>query len=586
LGMVLWMSAGIQAGALVIPDAGWVAEPSPMASEWAEPGGRMRVFASQYPKSFNYYLDNNVFSSKLFGYQFESLVGRNGFTLEPEPGLAERVEVSDDKKTFTFTLDADARWSDGSPITADDVIWTYAAVMNPEHLTGPHKVGLDRFEPPVKMDERTVEFTAKEVHWGNLWAVGGMSILPSHWWKNQEFNRVNFECPVVSGPYEISELNEPSSVTLRKREDYWAREDPRLQGVSNFDRIEFLFYPERDLAFDNFRAGNFDVFAVYTARRWASETSGAAFDNNWIIKQGINNSQPIGFQGFAMNLRREKFKDVRVRKALAHLLDRERMNATIMFNQYQLTASYFPDLYPEGNPHPLIEFNVDKARNYLREAGWEVNQDGRLAKDGKLFTINFLSRSADADRFLLIYREALDQVGIQLKIDRKDWSAWAKDMDEYNFDMTWAAWGAGVFKDPESMWHSKYKDQPSGNNITGFSSGRVDQKIERIKDEFDVEKRHEVVKEIDAILAEQVPYILLWHTDYVRLLYWNRFGTPDHVLTKYGNESSSEFLWWTDPDLSADLSAARANGEKLPPRPARIEFEQVFQGTQSTEPLR
>ncbi len=582
----VWLSAGLQAEALVIPEEGWVPEPSPMASEWAEPGGRMRVFASQYPKSFNYYLDNNVFSSKLFGYQFESLIGRNGLTLEPEPGLAERVEVSDDKKTFTFMLDADARWSDGTPITADDVIWTYEAVMNPEHLTGPHKVGLDRFEPPVKLDEHTVVFTAKEVHWGNLWAAGGMSILPSHWWKDQDFNRVNFEFPVVSGPYEISRLNEPSSVTLQKREDYWAREDPRLLGVSNFERIEFLFYPERDLAFDNFRAGNFDVFAVYTARRWASETSGGAFDDNWIIKQGINNSQPIGFQGFAMNLRREKFKDVRVRRALAHLLDRERMNATIMFNQYQLTASYFPDLYPEGNPNPLIEFNVDKARDYLRQAGWEVNAAGRLAKDGAVFTINFLSRSADADRFLLIYREALEQVGIQLRIDRKDWSAWAKDMDEYNFDMTWAAWGAGVFKDPESMWHSKHKDQPSGNNITGFYSEEVDEKIDAIKAEFDVEKRHEAVKEIDAILAEQVPYILLWHTDYVRLLYWNRFGTPDHVLTKYGNESSSEFLWWTDPDLNADLGEARASGKKLPPRPALIEFEQVFQDPTRTEALR
>jgi len=545
----------------------------------------MRVFASQYPKSFNYYLDNNVFSGKLFGYQFESLITRNGLSLEPEPALAESVTVSDDKKVFTFTLDPDAKWSDGKPILAEDVIWTYKAIVNPENLTGPHKVGLDRFDPPVQLDERTVQFTAKEVHWANLWAAGGLVILPSHWWKKQDFNQVNFEFPVTSGPYRITQLNEPNSVVLEKRDDYWDADDPRREGLNNFDNIEFLFYPERDLAYDNFRAENFDVFAVYTARRWASETDGKAFQNNWTVKQAVRNANPIGFQGFAMNMRREKFQDVRVRKALAHLLDRNRMNATLMFNQYELTASYFPDLYPEGNPNPLIEFDVEKSRELLNEAGWVVNEKGNLSKDGEEFTINFLTRSATADRFLLIFREALEQVGIQLTIDRKDWSAWAKDMDEYNFDMTWAAWGAGVFKDPESMWHSKYKDQPSGNNITGFSNEEVDLKIDSIKDEFDVEKRHAVVREIDAILAEEVPYILLWHIDYVRLLYWNRFGMPDQVLTKYGGEGAAEALWWSDPALEADLEAAQATDKKLPGKPSVIDFEEVFQGEGLSEPL-
>ena len=150
--------------------------------------------------------------------------------------------------------------------------------------------------------------------------------------------------------------------------------------------------------------------------------------------------------------------------------------------------------------------------------------------------------------------------------------------------MTWAAWGAGVFKDPESMWHSKYKDQPSGNNITGFSSPEVDAKIDSIEAEFDVEKRHQVVREIDAILVEETPYILLWNIDYVRLLYWNKFGTPNFVLTKYGIESASEGLWWDDPAISADLKAARTSGEKLPGKPAIVNFEAIFQG--AVEPLR
>lgn len=582
--LILFPASFLFAESLVIPSVDWEPEPSPQASEWAEPGGRMRIFAAQYPKSFNYYLDTNVFSSKLFGLQFESLIGRNGLTLEPEPGLAERVEVSDDKTTFTLTLDPEAVWSDGTPVSADDVVWTWNAVMEPTHLTGPHKVGLSRFDPPVKLDDRTVQFTAKVIHWNNIWTIGGMTILPSHWWKDQEFNKVNFEFPVVSGPYRIKRLNEPNSVLLEKRQEYWAAEDPRGEGLSNFDELEYFFFPERNLAFENFEAGNIDLFAVYTARRWAAETDGDAYQKNWIVKQGVANSNPVGFQGFAMNMRREKFQDVRVRKALAHLLDRERMNATLMFNQYALTASYFPDLYPEGNPNALIPFDVEAARALLAEAGWTVNVDGNLEKDGKIFAINFLTRSATADRFLLIYREALAEVGITLNIDRKDWSAWAKDMDEYNYDMTWAAWGAGLFKDPESMWHSKHRDQPSGVNITGFADPEVDRLIESIQEEFDVEKRHEVVRTIDAMLVDQVPYVLLWHTDIVRLLYWNRFGMPDHVLTKYGSENVAESLWWEDLDMAADLEAARESGEKLPGKPVRVVFDEVFSG--AAEPMR
>jgi microcin C transport system substrate-binding protein len=253
------------------------------------------------------------------------------------------------------------------------------------------------------------------------------------------------------------------------------------------------------------------------------------------------------------------------------------MNATLMFNQYALTASYYPDLYPEGNPNPLIPFDVEKARSLLAEAGWTVNAEGKLEKNGKPFVINFLTRSATADRFLLIYREAMEEVGITLNIDRKDWSAWAKDMDEYNYDMTWAAWGAGIFKDPEAMWHSKHVDQPSGINISGFADPKVDEMIESIKEEFDVEKRHAVVREIDAILAEQVPYVLLWHTDIVRLLYWNKFGTPDHVLTKYGSENAAEGLWWEDLDMAADLEAAQESGEKLPGKPMKVVFEEAFE---------
>ncbi len=578
-------SAGVGAQSMVIPPEGWEPTPSPQASEWAEPGGKMRIAASQFPKSFNYYLDTTVTSSSIFSYLYDTLLTSNGLTMKPEPSLAEKVEVSEDKKTFTVYLDPDAKWSDGKPITAEDVIWTYDAILKDEHLTGPHKVGLQRFDRPEKLDERTIRFVAKQVHWLNLREIGGMQVLPSHWWKDQEFNEVNYVFPVVSGSHRIKHLNEPDLLVLERREEYWAADDPRSEGLGNVDELEFFFFPDQNLSFDNFRAGKFDVFAVYRARRWSKETQSEAFQKNWIVRQGIHNDNPIGFQGFAMNMRREPFDDLRVRKALGHLLDRRRMNATIMFNQYAMTPSYFPDLYPEGNPNPLVEFNVEKARALLEEAGWKANENGKLEKDGTLFEIKFLTRAASSDQFLIIYREALEQVGIELSIVRKDWASWTEDMDNHNYDMTWAAWGGSVFRDPEAMWSSEFKNQKSGINITGFGNEKVDALIKQSKTEFDIEKRTQLLKEIDAILVQEMPYILLWHIDYVRLLYWNKFGTPDAVLTRYGDERSTQGLWWIDLDMSDDLEAAKENGEKLPPRPADVYFHKIFDGPTLTEPM-
>lgn len=561
------------------PEAGWQPAPSPLASEFAEPGGKISLFASQFPKSFNYQIDNNVFSREIFRLMFETLLDTDPITLEDRPGLAARWEISEDKKTFTFHLDPRARWSDGKPITAEDVVWSFEAVKDPNHLTGPLQSLLRRLVRIEALDEKSVAIHADEVHWKNLLACSAFRILPKHWWKDQDFNKVNFEFPVVSGPYRLGQVSEPHFARMEKRADYWRADDPSVTGLLNFDTVEYRFYPQNDVAFESFKKGEFDSFAVYTSSQWVRETSGERFDKNWIVKQSIHNYDPVSFQGFAMNLRREPYNDKRVRKALAHLLDRKRMNQTIMFDQYALTSSYWPDLWDEEHPNPNVEteFDVEKARALLAEAGWKVNpSSGKLEKNGKPFVMNFLTRDPTTTKFLLVYEEALKDVGIELKIDQKDWAAWANDMDEYNFDITWAAWGASPIKDPEGMWDSAAADLKAGNNITGFKNAEVDALIEQTREVFDVAKRHEIIRKIDQILFEETPYILLWHIDYVRLLYWNKFGMPDHVLGKYSDEWAAVDYWWHDPLQAADLEAARSSGATLPAPPRDVYFDQVF----------
>ncbi|MEM6279667.1 MAG: ABC transporter substrate-binding protein, partial [Verrucomicrobiota bacterium] len=242
------MFSGQIVSAQSFPEEGWEDNPLPLASEFAEPGGKISMFASQYPKSFNYHIENNVLAREFFRLMFEQLLTTDPVTLEDRPGLAAKWEISEDKKSFTFHLDPEAKWSDGKPITADDVVWSFEAVKNPEHLTGSLQTVMKRLTKIEKIDEDSVVIHAEEVHWKNLMAASAFYIMPKHWWEGQDFNKVNFEFPVVSGPYALGEVKEGVFARLEKREDYWNAEAPSREGLQNFDTIEFRFYSQRDIA--------------------------------------------------------------------------------------------------------------------------------------------------------------------------------------------------------------------------------------------------------------------------------------------------------------------------------------------------
>lgn len=570
----MWSVAVVRAEE-VFPREGWQEAPNPLASEFAEKGGMLVAYMGPYPKSFNYYLDQNVMSAELFGQFYETLMTQHPVTLDMEPMLAERCVLGDDRKTFTFHMNPLAKWSDGEPVTAEDVRWTFEAVMDPKNLTGPHKIGLERFDPPTVVDEATIRFVAKEEHWENLLTLAGLQVLPKRAFAGRDFNLQNFEFPVVSGPYRLGEIREGLHVSLERRPDWWAGGLPRFQQVANFDVLRFRFFEEPDNAFEAFKKGELDVFPVRAAHAWANQTCGEKFDRNWIVKQEIENQKPIGFQGIALNLRRPPLDDARVRRALAHLYHREKMNETLMYRAYFLHRSYFEDLYDAARPcaNELIAFDKDQARALLAEAGWAADPaTGLLAKDGRSLRLRYLSRGSTDDKFTAIFQEDLKDVGIELVVDKKDWAAWTKDMDEYHFDLTWAAWSAGLFKNPESMWSSKEADRPSGQNIAGYQNAEVDALIDAQRAEFDVQKRHGIVRRIDAILAKDLPYILLWNLNYERLLWWNKFGAPDAPLGKFGDERSVHAYWWFDRDAAADLAHAMKTGRALPARPARAVY--------------
>ncbi len=563
--------AAAESSGEMFPVSGWQDLPDPLASEDATPGGAITFHLSQEPSSFNNYLDSFNSTRLLFEMMYESLLKLDSVTIDDRPNLASKWSISADKKTFTFWIDPRARWSDGRPVTAHDVKATFDAIMaSPRTAPRVCSPALRR-----RWCRRTHRLHCETGPLANR-AASALCHLPSTCWTTPN-RRPSLQVSVTSAP--IASASAKRAIHHHdKRQDWWQHDLPRQRNKYNFDSIKFKFFAQRTNALEAFKKGEIDIYAVYTSRIWWRRYA-AKFEKT--DRQATHlNRRPQGFQGFVLNMRREPYTDARVRRALGHLLDREKMNRLLMYNVYQMQRSYFGDLFTADHPtpNPYVDYNVDKARTLLQEAGWAVNpKTGKLEKDGVPFVIHFLGRSASFNRFLAIYSEGLKQVGIDLKIDMKDLAAWAKDVDAFNFDMTLQNWGAALKRDPEQLWSSAEADRKTSSNIPGFKHPRVDALIEQQRTIFDVNKRNEIYREIDGLIFQEYPYLLLWNADHVRLLYWNKFGTPDWVLDKYYNEYAALKYWWLDEDARDDLEAAQADGESLPRKPLDVKFDVLFE---------
>jgi len=547
----------------------------PVAVEGAKPGGSYATWAGEFPKSLNMWLDYNSFSAQVSGLMFETLVEMHSTKDEPVGILAESWEISPDKKTYTFKIHPAAKWSDGKPVTAEDVQFYYDVMMNPKNLTSLWRVDLSRFARPEIIDDKTIRITAQEPHWKNFWTAAGFFAFPKHAWKDVDFNAQNLEFPVVSGPYALGEVKTNRSIQLKRRADWWGRVRRYNANKYNFDFINFKAMEDRSKALEVLKKEEFDAYAVYTAKIWAQDTHFPQVEKNWIVRQRIFNKDPKGFQGFALNLRRPVMQDLRVRQALALLLNRELMNDKLMFNQYFLLNSYFPDLYPDNqNPEvPLTKYDPEKARALLKEAGWQVGPDGLLARDGQPFKVTILHMGSDL-RHLNIYIQDLKAVGIDAAIDLVSQSTFTKRVDNHDFDMIWSNWEGSRLRDPESMWSSKQADEVATQNYCGVKDEEIDRLIEQQKTEMDASKRNEILKKIDARLIALSPYVLMWQSGSVRLLYWNKFGTPKNVLGKFGDERGAIEYWWADSEKEKALEEARKNNASLPKQPDEIRYQE------------
>jgi microcin C transport system substrate-binding protein len=504
---------------------------------------------------------------------FDGLVGLHPTRNEPVGILADRWEISADKVTYTYHLNPASTWSDGTPVTSADFQFYYDTIMNPKHLTSLFRVGLSRFSRPEIIDDKTFLIRAKEVHWSNFWEASSMFAFPKHLWQEQDFNSINFEFETVTGPYQIYDIKTNRSISLQRRGDWWGRSQAFNQHKYNFDYLVFRSLADRVKALELLKRGDFDLYPIYTARIWAQQTQFSQVKKNWVIRQEVYNQEPKGYQGFAINMRKAPFDNRNLRIALTHLLNREMMQEKIMFNAYFLLNNYYPDLYPENkNPDaPFYGYNPEQARTLLKEAGWEVNSQGILEKDGTPLKVVLLYHGTPLPQ-LTIYIEDLRQVGIDASIEIVSLATYRKRLDQHEFDLAWQNWGATRLRNPEAAWSSKTADDIATQNISGVRDPLIDRLIEQQKTILVLDDRNKIVKQIDKRLTEIVPYVLLWQSDKHRLLYWNRFGTPKYILDKYNREESALVYWWLDPEKADQLNAAMRENLTLPAEPEVIRY--------------
>lgn len=690
----------------VFPGPDYVEEPDPYASPYAEVGGVLNYAGTTSPQSLNCFLDNNTFSHMVFGLLYPTLLGADAVTDELAPGIAKQWEISDDKQTFTFTLDERAVWSDGNSVTAKDVKKTFDTIKNP-YCSNPYLVILSEISCPEILDEKTagdkarvLRFQASEVHWQNIYKIGAnIYIMPYRLIEAEEakvkaskdaerfneesqkeaaatadmyaqiqasaknlrekgalpeetlkkiddfvatikynarelpvftaflknlkeqdvlaslneqlatysvsskkfndriiwdasrlyelkinaaaFKNLCFEFPIVGGPYRLEKHDPGKEIVLKRRANWWVFNTIGGKGVYNFDTINIRFFLSHDNALEAFKKGEVDIIAIYSARQWEKETTGDKFYKNWIVKQKISNLSAVGFQGVVMNMRKYPYNDIRVRKALAHLFDTRRMVNDLMYNAYDIYGSYFEDLYDDPEYAHLrpkhIEFDIDEAYRLLTEAGFKINHEtGKMMMpNGEPFVIDMLINQKSSETFLAVYKNALLRLGIEMKITLVDFGAWMNKTGNLDFEVTNCAFSGSILRDPEPMWHSRHKETKMGVNRAGYANPEADKLMEAMKTEFSLAERNKMLRKVDKMLTDDVPYILSWYIRASRLLYWNKFGTPSNVLGKRGDEMSIPSYWWYDNDSAAELEYAMEHDLPLPARDPNPTFKET-----------
>ncbi len=512
------------------------------------------------------------------GYIYDTLTEASADEAFTRYGLlAETMEMPEDRSWIVFNLRPEARWHDGEPVTADDVIFTFESLR--KYGTPQFRFYYASVDKVEKLGPKSVKFTFKPGENRELpLIVGEMTILPKHYWDKRDVSKTTLEPPLGSGPYRIKNFEPGRWVVYERVKDYWAKDLPLKKGFHNFDEIQVDLYRDLSVQLEAFKAGAFDFRLENSAKQWATAYDLPAVHDGRLIKELLPHQRPQGMQGYAFNIRNDLFKDPRVRHALAYAFDFERSNELLFYGQYTRSRSYFdnselaatglpsqgeleilnpfrsrvpPEVFDkEYNPPKTdgtgrIRSNLKIAVDLLKAAGWTY-EDMRLvnAETKQPFRFEILLVSPDFERITLPFAKNLSRLGIEASVRTVDVPQYIKRLETFDFDVVVFSWGqsASPGNEQRDFWGSTAAEQPGTRNVVGIEDPVIDDLIEKLIAAPDRENLVTRVRALDRVLQWSHYVIPHWHISADRIAYWNKFGRPPETPMQ-GVQFDT---WWVD----------------------------------------
>ena len=499
--------------------------------------------------------------------------------------LAERIDKAPDNSYVRFILNPKARFHDGTPVTAEDVIFTFNILLEKGDPMYRHYYA--DVAQVVAEDKLRVRFDFKHQDNRELPLIlGQIQVLPKHWWATRDFSKGDLQPPLGSGPYRIGKVAPGSAVTFERVKDWWAKDLPVSRGLYNFDRIQVDFYRDSQVALEAFKAGQFDVNLEYSAKDWNTGYDSPALRAGKFVQLAIPNHNPAGMQGYVFNLRRPMFQDRRVREAISQLFDFEWASKQLFYGAYKRTHSYFensemaatglpseaelrlleplrdklpPEVFsqefkpPVSDGSGIIREQSRRAYQLLTEAGYRIDNDKMIGPDGKQLAFEFLNFQPNLERVVLPFKRNLAELGIDLQIRRVDVSQYINRLRSRDFDMTSAIWpqSSSPGNEQREFWHSSSADNPGSRNLMGLRDPAIDQLVEGLIRSGSREELITHARALDRALLWGHYVVPNYYVDTWRVAYWKRFGRPPVTpLYDYGL-----MTWWEETPLNPPKNA-------------------------------
>ncbi len=541
----------------------------PYAKEDAPKGGELKQSALGSFDTLNPFTIKGK-AAQGMNYVYDRLMARSWdepFTLYPL--IAERIDVPDDRSGITFHLNPAAKFSDGSPITSDDVLFSYQTLKKKGR---PNMRAVYKLVERVEKTDTAIKFILGPLHdRETVMIIAMMPVLSKAYWSQKKFDTTTLDVPVTSGPYKIASVDPGRKIVLERNKDYWAKDLPVNKGLYNFDLITTDYFRDDSVALEAFKKGDLSLRIEQDPGRWAKSYS----ESGKINQENLKHGRVERMWGMIFNLRRAPFDDIRVRKALSLMIDYDWINKNIFYGAYKPTDSFFansnlaasgtPDeaelkllapykstlpieiFGPSWKPENLSRDSQRKADALLKEAGWIIKDGKRVnAKTGKAFTFEILLGSADDEKIALAFKRSLARLGIQLNMRTLDAAAFNDRLLGYEYDMTLYFWQNTLSPGTEQMlyWGCEAAKQQGRFNYSGFCHPASDAIAKNIPQ---VQTREELLAHthaLDRILTWEHIAIPLFYSGKDMVASWPSLAHPEKPAL-YGNTMES---WYKKPE--------------------------------------